>query len=575
MNTSAPLDTEPFLVRAYQSEILGEAFFALLAEIERDDAGSMKWRLLERLARHVKERLGEELERLGFAPAEASDKVEEGRRKAVALAKAEQENTFVEGVGRYLEEIGANAHEAPGNQPEIARLLRLRAQALLDFADSESKGNADASGDAVNALLEEMGASEEAPIPAGVRLTPLYSVFREDPFSSFDLLRRRAPVHRDRRFRRVILTRHDDVTRVMRDPTFWVDGRKSSEETYRQAAERKRDRSMLGLDDPEHKRLRSLVSRSFTPRQVESWRPLLREIAGELLDEVDRQGDDEFDLVSALAGPLPAIAIARLLGIDPAKQADFKTWSEVSVEVDFNRFASDELKAAAREARDGLETCFREEIRRRKDRPTDDLIGRMVTAEEGGDRLSDQEVLTMCDLLLVAGNVTTSDLIGSGVKALLEHSGQFDLLRERPDLLPNAVEEMLRYDPPITMSVRIAPRDIEIGGVPIRKGESITAVLASANRDPDAYPDPDRFDVAREDTHHVAFGGGVHLCLGIHLARVEAQEAFRALVSRYPNLRPSPRGYEYKQVPGFRGLSEYWVCKSPLNTLGGWRNRIC
>lgn len=328
---------------------------------------------------------------------------------------------------------------------------------------------------------------------------------------------------------------------------------------------------MLGLDDPEHKRLRLLVSAAFTPRAVDKWRPVVHQVAAELLDEVeggdtsdhhdlpDHYDDGEFDLVQALAAPLPAIAIARLLGVDPTKQADFKKWSEDSVEAGFNPLATDEQKARAGRAQEALDECFRAEIDKRRAHPADDLIGKMVLAQEEGDRLSEREIVTMCDLLLIAGNVTTSDLIGNGVRALLESPGQLQLLQARPELLPNAIEEMLRYDPPVTQSGRFASRDIEIGGVPIRKGQSITTVLAAANRDPDVYAEPDRFDIEREDTHHQAFGGGAHLCLGAHLARLEAQEAIAGLVARFPRLRPSERGLTYKRVPGFRGLAEYWV----------------
>lgn len=396
--------------------------------------------------------------------------------------------------------------------------------------------------------------------PEGIRLTPLDDAYRDDPYPILAELRRRAPVHWDRDFHRFVLTRHDDVERVLRDLSFWVDLRKASEGEWLRRAEQLRDRepSMLGLDDPEHKRLRLLVSRAFTPRAVEKWRPVVREVARELLDAIEDSGP-ELDLVQALAAPLPAIAIARLLGVDPRQQADFKRWSDDSVEAGFNPLASDEQKARAERARESLDACFSAEIERRRARPADDLIGNMVLAEERGDQLTEREIVTMCDLLLVAGNVTTSDLIGNGVRALLEHPDQLRLLQRRPALLSNAVEEMLRFDPPVTQSGRIAPRDVEIGGVPIGRGQSITMVLAAANRDPDAYPDPDRFDVTRADTHHQSFGGGAHLCLGAHLARLEAQEAIGGLVARFPRLRRSERPLTYKRVPGFRGLAEYWI----------------
>ncbi len=561
---SAGFDAARYLTDAYQGEVLGEAFFALLAEREPEDPPAAKWRLLERLERHVKGRLRGELERRGIDATEDRAKVDEGRAGAAILGAMpweERLGAFQKAVRSFVAEFEAAAKAAPADLNEITEFVLEHEQALLSFAERELAGEGATSCEAVSAFLAATHADDETPLPDGIRLTALDDAYREDPFPILAELRRRAPVHRDRDFRRFVLTRHDDIDQVMRDLSFWVDYRKSSEEDYFRNAEMMQDRepSMLGLDDPEHKRLRLLVSRAFTPRAVEKWQPVVHEVARELLDEAEKSGETEFDLVEALAAPLPAIAIARLLGVDPAQQADFKKWSEASVEAGFNPFASDEQKAAAQRARESLDACFVAEIQQRRAHPSDDLIGRMVVAEEEGEMLTEREIVTMCDLLLVAGNVTTSDLIGNGVRALLENPDQLRLLQQRPDLLPNAIEEMMRYDPPVTQSGRIASRDFEIGGVPIRGGQSITTVLTAANRDPDVYPDPDRFDVEREDTHHQAFGGGAHLCLGAHLARLEAQEAIGGLIARFPHLRKSVRPFIYKRVPGFRGLAEYWV----------------
>jgi len=301
------------------------------------------------------------------------------------------------------------------------------------------------------------------------------------------------------------------------------------------------------------------VSRAFTPRRAESWRPSVKRVAHELLDAVDASGAREFDLIAALAGPLPAIAIARILGVDARRQADFKRWSEVSSAEFFNPFSSDEQKAEAEVARAALDEVFRAEIAKRRVQSHDDLIGEMVRAEQEGDRLSESELVTMCGLLLIAGNVTTTDLIGNGVRALLQHEGELAKLRRHPNLLPNAVEEMIRFDPPVTDSGRITPRDMLIAGVPVHAGESMTTHLSAANRDPAANADPDRFDVTRQEIRVLSFGGGAHLCLGAHLARVEAQEAVGALLERYPKLRSAGRPEVWKQTPGFRGLVEYWV----------------
>jgi cytochrome P450 len=555
-------DTGRYLTDAYQGEVVGEAFFALMAEREIDGGAAAKWRVLEHLERHVKGRLRAELLRRGLPAEEDRGKVEEGRKTAASFAAVPREaaaRLLRDAVKGFVDGFRASLGAAPAEAKEIAEFVLRHEEALLAYSEREVAG-APESTRPISDFLAATGAGPDLELPEGIRLTPLDDAYRDDPHPVLAELRRRAPVHRDRAFGRFVLTRHDDVMRVLRDLDFWVDARKSTDDNYfrrLQVEATERAPSMLGLDDPEHKRLRKLVSASFTPRAVDVWQPVVAEVASELLDAVS--GEREFDVIEALADPLPAIAIARLLGVDPALQADFKAWSQASVAAGFNPFASDEEKAQAEKARAALDACFQSEIRKRRAHPSDDLIGKMVTAEEEGDQLTEREIVTMCDLLLVAGNVTTSDLIGNGVKALMEHPDQLARLRAKPELLPNAVEEMLRFDPPVTQSGRIAPYDFEIGGVPIRKGQSMTTVLAAANRDPDVYPDPDRFDVERADTHHQSFGGGAHLCLGAHLARLEAREAIGALVARFPTLRASERPYAYKRVPGFRGLAHYRV----------------
>jgi hypothetical protein len=313
---------------------------------------------------------------------------------------------------------------------------------------------------------------------------------------------------------------------------------------------------MLLMDDPGHRRLRDLVRHSFTPRAIGRWRPRVRAVAERLVESLT---GEEFELVTALAAPLPSMVIAELLGIDPASHAQFKTWSDLSTAVGFNPAPEPAQVAAAEGARDALHGFFAEEVAQRRRALGSDLISDMLRAEEGGDRLSEQEIVLQCDLLLIAGNVTTTDLIGNGVKALVDFPDQATKLRERPDLLPNAVEEMLRFDSPVTNSGRIASRDLEIGGVEIGCGETLSVSLAAANRDPAVYPDPDVFDVEREDTHHHAFGGGRHFCLGSHLARLEAQEAIRALLGRFPDLRLAERGFRYAGTPSFRGFETLWI----------------
>ncbi len=556
-------DLETYLSDAYQGEVFGEAFFALLAERADDSDQAAKWRLLEHLERHVKGRLRQELERRGLPRDESRAMVEEGRKAACgvgAFPSGVDARAFRDTMRGVVEQYRASRDAAPSDLKEIAEFVLGHEQALLAFAEREVAGEGAKSTQPVEEFLAQTGADKDVPIPEDIQLTPLDDAYRDDPYPVLAELRRRAPVHRDRSFGRFVLTRHDDVMRVLRDLEFWVDVRKSNDDNYfrrLQMEQMERDPSMLGLDDPEHKRLRVLVSRAFTPRAVDRWQPIVEKVASDLLDAVD--GRNEFDLVEALANPLPAIAIAKLLGVDDSKQADFKRWSEAAVTAGFNPFATDEEKALANEAQANLDVCFRAEIQKRRENPSDDLIGQMVSAEEEGDKMTEREIVTMADLLLVAGNVTTSDLIGNGVKALLENPDQLARLQADPALLPNAIEEMLRFDPPVTQSGRIAPYDFELGGVEIKQGQSMTTVLAAANRDPEVYPDPDRFDIEREDTHHQAYGGGAHLCVGAHLARLEAREAIGALITRFPKIRASAKSYTWKRVPGFRGLSEYWV----------------
>jgi len=400
----------------------------------------------------------------------------------------------------------------------------------------------------------------QSSLPQGIELTPLDEAFRNDPYSILDDLREQAPVHEDTGLKRFIYTRHDDVRDILRDREFWSDPRKANPGTFTRmflgAQQSDEEPSMLLMDEPGHRRLRSLVSASFTPAAVERWRPRIKEVVARVLDGISVQ---EFDLIAAFAGPVPTVVIAEMLGIDPSRHADFKAWSDQSVQAGFNPFASADEIASRDAARAALDAFFRGEIGVRRENLGDDLISDMIRAEADGEQLTEQEMVQQCFLLLVAGNVTTTDLIGNGVKALLDHPEQLAKLRADPSLIGNAVEEMLRFDSPVVNSGRIANRKIDIGGCPVGRGESLSTSLAAANRDPSVYPSPNTFDIEREDTHHQSFGGGRHLCLGAHLARAEAQEAILGLLAHFPKLAHSPRGYVYHAIPSFRGMRSFWV----------------
>jgi cytochrome P450 len=401
-------------------------------------------------------------------------------------------------------------------------------------------------------------------LPRGIQLTPFDQKFRDHPYEVLASLRERSPVLHDDQFNRWYLTRFDDVRQILRDKDMSADPRKANPTSYiaRIAALTGMTQtgstgvSMLFMDDPDHRRVRGLVNKAFTLKAVEALRPRVREIATGLLAQI---ADGEFDLMTSFAGVLPVIVIAEMLGIDPADRDSFRRWSEVSVAAFFNPFRTPEQSELAMQAQQELNAYFQRMIELRRAAPRADLISDMVHAEEAGDHMTDQEIVTQCNLLLIAGNVTTTDLIGNGVKALLDHPQELAKLRARPELINNAIEEILRYDSPVTNSGRNVQRELSVRGCPMQLGDSITVSLAAANHDPEANPDPQRFDIERVDIQHQSFGGGKHTCLGAPLARVEAQEGITALLQRFAKLQPAPRGLKYRAIPSFRGMSEYWL----------------
>ena len=398
----------------------------------------------------------------------------------------------------------------------------------------------------------------DATVPTGLQLTVLDKRFREDPYPVLAELRAREPIHFDAALQRYVFTRHDDVAAILRNPDHWSDPRKGRPGSFTREflGDGDEEPSMLLMDEPGHRRLRELVRHPFTPRAVERWRPRVREVAERTVGHLEA---GEFELMSRVAAPIPTIVIAELLGVDPERHDEFSAWGDAMIAVSFNPAPEAGDVAIAERAREQLAALFAEEIAARRDTPRDDLISAMVASESAGDRLTDTEIVMQCNLLLLAGNLTTTDLIGNAVMALLRHPDQLAKLRARPDLLKNTVEEVLRYDSPVTNSGRIAHEDFEIEGIRIGRGETLSVSLAAANRDPAVYPEPDRFDIERSDVHHHAFGGGRHFCLGAHLARLEAAEALRALLGRFPGLALGERGHGYAANPSFRGLAEFWV----------------
>jgi cytochrome P450 len=354
-----------------------------------------------------------------------------------------------------------------------------------------------------------------------------------------------------------IALRYPEVVELLRDPRYAKDPRKALDGPYTRVQRAMAGSSMMFMDDPDRKRVRGLMSRAFTRRRVADMRPEIQAVAHRLLDAVADQ--ESFNLMAAYAAPLSIIVIGNLIGVGDTDRDRFKQWSE-DLELEYDAALSEEDRRRIARSRNELVIYFVEEIEARTREPRDDLITALVQAHDQRDQLSLEELVSTLVMLLVAGNVTTTDLIGNGVLALLEHPDQLGALRHDRSLLPNAVEEILRYDSPVTVTDRIATEDVEIAGRSIRKGEWLWPALIAANRDPALHREPDRFDITRKDSRHVSFGFGPRMCLGAELARIEAQVAICALLDRFPTLSLDPDSPPKRHVtPAFRGIAELIV----------------
>jgi pimeloyl-[acyl-carrier protein] synthase len=378
---------------------------------------------------------------------------------------------------------------------------------------------------------------------------PLYAEVRQAPSAYYTWPGSEVPVP--------VLGRYADVQIVLRDSRFGRAGfRKGMDSTFGDVPiTRAFGHWMLFQDPPDHTRLRGLVSKAFTPRAVEILRGEIDAIVARLLDGV--RGKSTFDLMAEVAYPLPVLVICELLGVPEADRDRLGVWSAALAEALDNLTMHDpEVLARCNAAATGLTEYFRDLVRIRRSAPRDDFLSGLIAVEEQGDRLTEDELLGTCVLLFFAGHETTVNLIGNGTLALLRHPAELERLRAEPALLPNAVEELLRYDSPVQRTGRTVLEEVEIGGHVLQAGYRVNLLLGAANRDPSQFSDPDRLDVTRPNaSQHLSFASGMHYCVGAPLARLEAQLAIGALLRRFSDLRLAIDAPAWRRTFVLRGLT--------------------
>ncbi|WNG35297.1 cytochrome P450 [Archangium violaceum] len=398
------------------------------------------------------------------------------------------------------------------------------------------------------------------------RFNPFLPEFIDNPYSFYERYRARDPVHwglpqSPGRPGCWYLFKYEDVSALLRDRRFvrrWPPAPKIPPEARPQPQslfQEVCDRWLFSLDPPDHSRLRSLVNKAFSPRIVVELRPRIQELANGLLDRLG----DSFDLVNDYAFPLSFTVIGDILGVRPEDTQDFRAWS-MAVGDGINLRQGSEGLERANQGTQALLSYFRDRVAERRRQPRADLISSLIDARDAGEKLSEEELLAQCIQLIFAGHETTVNHIGNGMLALLQHPEQLALLRRCPELIDNAVNELLRFDSPVqTTAARKPMEDLELGGKLIRAGEPVIAFVGSANRDPAVFPEPDRLDITRSGAPHLTFGTGIHTCLAASLGRTEGAIALETLVRRRPGLRLTGEPLAWRPHAVLRGLPELRV----------------
>jgi cytochrome P450 len=399
------------------------------------------------------------------------------------------------------------------------------------------------------------------PTQAPAAFNPFDPAFRVDPYPTYRRMHEELPEGTGP-FGLKMLVKYADCASLLRHPMAGNDQRKMPDwpEIARQAGldpdeEMKQSRPFLSLDPPDHTRLRGIVNKAFTPRVVENLRPRIQAIVNGLLDAAEKRGS--MDIIEDVAYPLPVNVICEMMGVPPEDNVTFRAWSaEVARSLDPEDVIPPDVRAKREIIFQQFRDYFVRLIENKRANPGDDLLTALIQVEDAGDRLTHDELVSTCILLLIAGHETTVNLVGNGMLALLRHPDQRQLLRDNPSLIKTAVEELLRFDPPVQFTSRIALEEMTLeGGTHLDQWQQAVILLAAANRDPDQFPDPDRLDITREDNRHLAFGYGIHFCLGAPLARVEGQIAIGEMVRRFPNMRMTVDQPPYKEQITLRGLA--------------------
>jgi pimeloyl-[acyl-carrier protein] synthase len=410
--------------------------------------------------------------------------------------------------------------------------------------------------------LRRIPVKREAPLSFGNMCDPEVLA---NPYPLYHRLRSESPVHFDPLLRVWVVTRYDDVVRVLRD--FSAERTPTPEQLTSMGLSDLNPvaqvmvKMMLFLDPPSHTRIRGLASAAFTPSRVEALRSHIREIVKCLLKPLAPTG--RMNVLRDLAEPLPAIVTAEMLGVPTEDHRQLKKWSEEFAEILGNFQHNPERVERILKCTEEMSEYFRSAMRDNRLRP-EGLVNSLRNAEVNGDRLTEAEIIANCIITLVGGQETTTNLISNGVLSLLRHPDQLQKLRANPALIPSAVEELLRFESPTQYTARLAPEDLELGGRRILKRQAVFAVMGAANRDPARFPDPDRLDIARQDNKHLAFGWGGHFCFGAPLARIEGQIAFAELL-RFENWSLDPAPLQWRPNFALRGLTSLNISFTPTS----------